>query len=132
MDRLAESIRYYIYDRMHNDPAWAGLKVVFSDASAPGEGEHKIMEFIRLQRAQPDYNPSTHHVLHGLDADLIMLGTLQMPLHSSTVRDSLCFTLAAPAIARQSELGNLSRGTNNPHTTGVCVFVCRCDRACNA
>jgi 5'-3' exoribonuclease 2 len=32
----------------HND--WKGLKIVFSDASVPGEGEHKILDFIRSQR----------------------------------------------------------------------------------
>ena len=38
---------------MHSDPLWSDLEVIYSDATIPGEGEHKILEFIRNQRAQP-------------------------------------------------------------------------------
>lgn len=73
MDLLATSLRYWIAQKLNTDPAWKNLSVVLSDASVPGEGEHKIMDYIRRKRCDPNHDPNMRHVIYGLDADLIML-----------------------------------------------------------
>jgi 5'-3' exoribonuclease 2 len=73
MDLLASSLRYWVTQKINTDPGWKNVQVYISDASVPGEGEHKIMDFIRRQRSNPGHDPNTKHVIYGLDADLIML-----------------------------------------------------------
>lgn len=74
MDLLASSLRYWVVHKINTDSGWKNIQVLISDASVPGEGEHKIMDFIRRQRTNPGHDPNTRHVIYGLDADLIMLG----------------------------------------------------------
>jgi len=91
MLNLSEYIRFYIRKRISTDKAWRGIRVIFSDASVPGEGEHKIMAHVRLQRSQPNYDPNVVHVLHGLDADLIMLALATHEAHFYILREEVIF-----------------------------------------
>ncbi|WVQ81858.1 hypothetical protein IAT38_003985 [Cryptococcus sp. DSM 104549] len=91
MARLSAHLKYYVRKRISEDADWKGVKVILSGHDVPGEGEHKIQEFIRLSKAQPDYNPNTRHCLYGLDADLMMLGLLSHDPHFCLLREEVTF-----------------------------------------
>ncbi|KAK6965733.1 5p-3p exoribonuclease 1-like isoform X2 [Biomphalaria glabrata] len=91
MVRLQEHLKYFVVEKITVDPLWQGPKVYLSGHETPGEGEHKIMDFIRYSKSQPDHDPETRHCLYGLDADLIMLGLTSHEPHFSLLREEVRF-----------------------------------------
>ncbi|GAA5821456.1 hypothetical protein JCM11251_004633 [Rhodosporidiobolus azoricus] len=91
MARLSQQLKYFIAKKVSEDADWRGVEIILSGHEVPGEGEHKIMEYIRLSKAQPDYDPNVRHCLYGLDADLIMLGLLSHDPHFCLLREEVTF-----------------------------------------
>ncbi|WEW56149.1 exonuclease II Exo2 [Emydomyces testavorans] len=91
MARLTKQLKYFINKKVSEDAEWQGVEIILSGHEVPGEGEHKIMEYIRQSKAQPDYDPNVRHCLYGLDADLIMLGLLSHDPHFCLLREEVTF-----------------------------------------
>ncbi|KAF9781094.1 exonuclease II [Thelephora terrestris] len=91
MAGLSEQLKYFVNKKISEDSHWRECQVILSGQEVPGEGEHKIMEYIRKSRAQPNHNPNIRHCLYGLDADLIMLGLLSHDPHFCLLREEVKF-----------------------------------------
>jgi 5'-3' exoribonuclease 1 len=91
MAKLTKQLKYFINKKVSEDLEWQNVEIVLSGHEVPGEGEHKIMEYIRQAKSQPDYDPNRRHCLYGLDADLIMLGLLSHDPHFCLLREEVTF-----------------------------------------
>ena len=91
MERLAEHLRFFVRHKIAEDPLWQVPTVVLSGHDVPGEGEHKIMEYIRWAKKSPDYEPNLRHCLYGLDADLIMLSLVTHEPHFCLLREVVSY-----------------------------------------
>lgn len=92
MTKLHKALQEFIQIKLATDPTWQHVKVILSGHETPGEGEHKVMDFIRFQRSQSNYNPQTRHCLYGLDTDLIMLGLSSHEPNFMLLREEIKFS----------------------------------------
>lgn len=69
MDGLSNYIEIFIHKKITNDMLWQNLKIIFASEKTPGEGEHNIVQYFKKFADKDDVL-----CLHGMDADLFMLG----------------------------------------------------------
>ncbi|CUM55403.1 uncharacterized protein AC631_03249 [Debaryomyces fabryi] len=91
MAKLTDNLKYFIHKKISEDSRWANVKIILSGHEVPGEGEHKIMEYIRTMKNQPNHDPNSRHCIYGLDADLIMLGLVSHYPHFALLREEVTF-----------------------------------------
>ncbi|KAJ1636518.1 XRN 5'-3' exonuclease N-terminus-domain-containing protein, partial [Pavlovales sp. CCMP2436] len=105
MEKVSEALHAYVCARLASHPAWRELTVVLSDAAVAGEGEHKIMEYVRAARASEGYDAAQTHCVYGLDADLVLLGLAAHEPRWVLLRDrdADAHLLEAPRIAHLLE-----------------------------
>jgi len=109
LERCCEHITKFVEEKVrNNDDNWSNLKIIFSGASVPGEGEHKIMDFIRSEKNKPNYNPNTRHCLLGQDGDLIMLGLATHEPHFALFREKVDFSVFGQKTSVKEYLDNSS------------------------
>ncbi|KAL9183739.1 hypothetical protein ACHAXT_004595 [Thalassiosira profunda] len=105
MLKLGLAMRKWIEYKQKTDPVWKnGCDVVVSGPDVPGEGEHKVMDYIREtkelydpddpSKSHPHWSPGLTHVLYGLDADLIMLGLATHEPHFMLLREKMSVVMA--------------------------------------
>lgn len=77
---LIDHVKFFVQRKIHEDDNWKGIEVIFSGGDIPGEGEHKIMDWLRGWKQSPDYDINESHCIYSNDADLIFLGlSLHLP-----------------------------------------------------
>jgi 5'-3' exoribonuclease 1 len=72
MHHLMKYIDWWCRYMVTFDEVYQKLEIIFSSDKVPGEGEHKIIKYIRSQLTEEE-RENESHCIHGLDADLFML-----------------------------------------------------------
>ena len=103
MVRLQDHLEHFVQARLTTDPSWRAVAVILDGHECPGEGEHKIMDYIRSQKHLDSYDPNTRHCMYGLDADLMVLGLLSHEPHFCLLREEVKFGKQSKKVESNAE-----------------------------
>lgn len=102
MNYLGKYIDFYIKKKISENKDWQNIEIILSNSFVPGEGEHKLLNYIRNYG-----NKEESYCIHALDADLIMLSLGTHLKNIYVLRDDLYdynnkyFVINIPNVALQ-------------------------------
>ncbi|KAH9385879.1 5'-3' exoribonuclease 4 [Nematocida major] len=109
MQRLHKSLQEYVESRMSEGRnGWKSLAVIYSGCDVPGEGEHKVYDFIRTIKGT-----GVRHAICGLDADLIFLSLATHEKSFRILREDVFFL-------EREERSSCKNCRKEGHSTGNC------------
>ncbi len=117
-------LEHFVKYKISTDPKWKHLTIIFSGPNVPGEGEHKIMDFIRAEKKRPEYNPNLRHCIMGQDGDLIMLGLATHEPNLAILRERVIFNMTKQRMTT-SHFGGLDAYLHNAHFEFLHIGVLR-------
>ncbi|CAG8561450.1 5491_t:CDS:10 [Paraglomus brasilianum] len=91
MTKLTERLKCWITKNLTENISWEKA-IILSDASVPGEGEHKIMNFIKAQKMQ------AKDFIYSMDGDLILLSLAQDQKNIDILRQRQYFAPTQPKV----------------------------------
>jgi 23S rRNA U2552 (ribose-2'-O)-methylase RlmE/FtsJ len=117
---ISQYLHYKLRKRLNNELRYRHMKIFYSSPFVPGEGEHKIMDYIRENKL---INSKKSHIVVGPDADLIMLCmSLQLSniklVRESAVDDHEIHIIDVSLLARL-HYEHINRSFQVPH--GDCI-----------
>ena len=73
MEDIHQALLRFIEEKKKSDSVWMKPVVMYSSTYVPGEGEAKILNYVREERLKDGWNPNKTHVIYSNDADVIFL-----------------------------------------------------------
>jgi len=71
MVELMRRLKSFVQRKISQDNSWAP-KVILSGSDVPGEGDHKILDYLRNCKNSVEWMPNQRHCFYGLDASTVM------------------------------------------------------------
>ncbi|KAL7324031.1 exonuclease II Exo2 [Mucor circinelloides] len=76
MEKLTKTLGFFIAQKITEDSNWRGIDVFLAGPEMPGTAESKILDYIRLTKADSAYNPNVRECLYSSDPDSFILGLI--------------------------------------------------------